>query len=150
MDLITKLFDIDFAALVPELPVFLGLVRTLMALAMLTGPVVMLILAVLYLRKPAPEANYNYGYRTYFGMGSVEAWQFSQKIAGLIFGALGAGLLLIMLIVILFFIGKTLLTVAIMAMVCLLIQVLLIAAARITIAILCKKYFDKNGDRRRR
>ncbi len=150
MDLITKLFDIDFAALVPELPVFLGLVRTLMALAMLTGPVAMLILAVLYLRKPAPEANYNYGYRTYFGMGSVEAWQFSQKIAGLIFGALGAGLLLIMLIVILFFIGKTLLTVAIMAMVCLLIQVLLIAAARITIAVLCKKYFDKNGDRRRR
>ena len=149
MELITKLFDIDFAALVPELPVFLGLTRTLLAFAMLAGPVTLLILGGLYLYKPAPEANYSFGFRTYYGMGSIEAWQFSQKIAGLIFGVLGAALLVIMLIVILFFIGKDLLQVAMIAMVCLLIQVVLILAARIVVAALCKKYFDKNGDRRK-
>ncbi|MBR2938084.1 MAG: SdpI family protein [Oscillospiraceae bacterium] len=148
MDLITKLFDIDFAAFVPKLPVFLGLMRTLMALALLAGPVTMVILAALYLFKPAPEANYNFGYRTYYGMGSVEAWQFSQKIAGLAFGGVGAGLTVAMLIVILFFIGKTLMQVAIMATVCLLVQVVLILAARIVVASLCRKYFDKDGYRR--
>ena len=148
MSFITKLFDIDFGALVPELPVFLGLMRTLMAFALLAGPVTMVILAALYLYKPAPEANYHFGYRTYYGMGSVEAWQFSQRFAGLIYGGLGAGLAVIMLIVILFFIGKTLLTVAIMVTVCLVIQVILLIAARIVIANQCKKYFDKDGNRR--
>jgi len=149
MSFITKLFDIDFGALVPKLPVFLGLMRTLMAFALLAGPVTMVILAALYLYKPAPEANYHFGYRTYYGMGSIEAWQFSQRFAGLIFGGLGAGLAVIMLIVILFFIGKTLLTVAIMVTVCLVIQVILLIAARIVIANQCKKYFDKDGNRRR-
>ena len=149
MDLITKLLNIDFGALIPKLPVFLGLMRTLMAFALLAAPVTLLILAALYLYKPAPEANYHFGYRTYYGMGSVEAWQFSQKIAGLVFGALGAGLTVVMLIVILFFIGKTLLQVAIMVTVCLVIQVILLIAARIVIAKQCKKYFDKEGDRRK-
>ena len=149
MDLITKLLNIDFGALIPKLPVFLGLMRTLMAFALLAAPVALLILAALYLYKPAPEANYHFGYRTYYGMGSVEAWQFSQKIAGLVFGALGAGLTVVMLIVILFFIGKTLLQVAIMVTVCLVIQVILLIAARIVIANQCKKYFDQDGDRRK-
>ena len=149
MDFISKLLNIDFAGLVPALPVFLGLMRTLMAFALLAGPVAMLILAALYLFKPAPEANYNFGYRTYYGMGSVEAWQFSQKIAGLAFGGLGAVLTVAMLIVILCFIKKTLLQVAIMVTVCLLIQIILLLAARITVAKLCKKYFDKYGDRRK-
>ena len=109
----------------------------------------MLILAALYLFKPAPEANYNFGYRTYYGMGSVEAWQFSQKIAGLAFGGLGAILTVAMLIVIVCFIKKTLLQVAITVTICLLVQVVLLLAARITVATLCKKYFDKYGDRRK-
>ena len=149
MGFINKLLSIDFGALVPELPVFLGLMRTLMAFALLAGPVTMLILAALYLYKPAPEANYHFGYRTYYGMGSVEAWQFSQRFAGFVFCALGAGLAVLMLIVILFFIGKTLLTVAIMVTVCLVIQIILLIAARIVIAKQCKKYFDENGDRRK-
>ncbi len=149
MELITKLFDIDFAALVPPLSVFLGLVRTLLALATLTAPITMLILAGLYLFRPAPEANYKYGFRTYYGMGSIEAWQFSQKIAGLAFGALGAFLLVAMLVVVLCFIGKDLLVVSKMTAISLLVQVVLILAARITVAILCKKFFDKDGMRRK-
>ena len=148
MELITKLFDIDFASLVPELPTFLGLIRTLLVLAMLAGPVALLSLGALYLYKPAPEANFKYGYRTYYGMGSIEAWKFSQKIGGLVFGALGAFLLLAMFIVSLCFIGKDLMVVSVMAMISLIVQAVLVLAARITLYYWCKKYFDKDGNRR--
>lgn len=149
MDLISKLFDIDFAALVPELSVFLKLTRTLLALAVLAGPGCLVALGGLYLFKPTPEANFRFGFRTYFGMGSVEAWRFSQKIAGLTYGALGAALLLAMVIVVFCFIGKDLLQVARMSMICLLIQFVLILLARLVPAILAGVFFDGKGNRRR-
>lgn len=148
MELISKLFDMDLSKLVPKLPVFLGIVHTLLVLAVLIGPILLVVLGALYLFKPAPEANYKYGFRTYFGMGSIEAWQFSQRIAGLIFGALGALLLVVMLIVVFTFIGKDLLRIAGTAIVCLIIQAILTLAARLTIAFLCWKYFDKDGNRK--
>ena len=149
MDFIAKLFDIDFSVFVPKLPVFLGLVRTLLVLAVLAGPAALTTLGALYLFRPVPEANYRFGFRTYFGMGSVEAWRFSQRIAGLIFGALGALLTIIMLIVVFCFIGKDLLQVARTAVICLLWQVGLTLIARITISVIAGVYFDKNGNRRR-
>ncbi len=149
MELISKIFNMDFAALVPDLPKLLGTVRTILSLALVAGPIIMLIQAALYLFKPAPEAGYKRGYRTYFGMGSTEAWQFSQKIAGLAFGGLGVLLLIAMFIVVLCFKGKTILRIATTAMICLIIQIVLLAAARITVAILCGRFFDKDGQRRR-
>lgn len=149
MNFITNLFSMDFAALVPELSVFLKGARTVLALAVLAGPVCLLMLGALYLFKPAPEANYRYGFRTYYGMGSIEAWQFSQKLAGLIFGALGAVFMVAMLIVILCFIGKDLLQVSKMSAICLLIQMIFILLARLAVAILSAKYFDKDGSRRK-
>lgn len=148
MELISKLFDMDLSKLVPKLPVFLGFTHTFLVLAVLIGPILLVTLGALYLFKPAPEANFKYGFRTYFGMGSIEAWQFSQRIAGLIFGALGVLLLVVMLIVVLTFIGKDLLRIAGTAIVCLSIQAVLALAARLTIAFLCWKYFDKDGNRR--
>lgn len=149
MELISKLFDMDLSKLVPQLPGFLGFVHTLLVLSVLIGPILMVVLGALYLFKPAPEANFKYGFRTYFGMGSIEAWQFSQKIAGLIFGALGALLLIIMFIVVLTFIKKDLFQIAGTAIVCLIIQAVLALAARGAISILCWKYFDKDGNRRK-
>ncbi len=149
MGIITKLFEIDFTAFVPELPVFLGLVRGLLVLAVLAGPISMVVLGGLYLFKPTPEANYRFGFRTYFGMGSVEAWQFSQRMAGLVFGALGIALTVIMLIVMLFFIGKNLQQIAAICLVVLIIQAVLILAARLVVAFLARKYFDKDGNRRK-
>ena len=149
MGIITKLFEIDFTSFVPKLPVFLGLVRGLLVLAILAGPIAMVVLGGLYLFKPTPEANYKFGFRTYFGMGSVEAWRFSQRMAGMVFGALGIGLTVIMLIVMLFFIGKNLQQIAAICLVVLLVQVVLILAARLVVACLARKYFDKDGNRRK-
>ncbi len=149
MDLITKLFDLDLAKFVPAMPVFLGGLRALLVLTVLMGPVLLVALGAMYLLRPAPEANFKYGFRTYFGMGSIEAWKFSQKIAGLAFGGLGALLLLIMFIVVLTFFKKDLFQIADNAIVCLLWQAGLTLIARITVSILCCVYFDRNGDRRR-
>lgn len=148
MELITKIFNMDFGALVPKLPVVLKVVRLLMTFALVAGPILMMLLAALYLFKPAPEANFKRGYRTYFGMGSKEAWLFTQKLAGLVIGGLGALLLIAMFIVILYFRNKTIMQIAVTSITCLIVQTGLLAAARITIAILCGRFFDKDGERR--
>ncbi len=149
MDLITKIFDMDFAAMVPEMGRFVKDVRGLLVLALLAGPILLLTLGALYLYRPTPEANFKFGFRTYFGMGSQEAWQYSQRIAGLVFGALGAVLLVAMVVVLLCMIGKDLLRLAGTAVICLICQAVLVLAARLVVAILSGRYFDKNGDRRR-
>lgn len=149
MDLITNLFDMDLAALVPDMPVVMVTVGFLLVLAVLAGPILLVTMGALYLFKPAPEANFKYGFRTYFGMGSIQAWQFSQKIGGLAFAGLGVPLLLAMLIMALTFIGKDLLQVATTATICLLWQAGLTLIARITVAVLCGIYFDKNGNPRK-
>ena len=149
MDFITKLFDMDLSALVPEMSVFLTGTYILMVAAVLAGPVALTALGALYLFRPVPEANFRFGFRTYFGMGSVEAWRFSQRMAGLIFGALGVLLTVIMVIVAFCFIGKDLLQIAKTAVICLLWQVGLTLIARITISVMAGVYFDKNGNRRK-
>lgn len=149
MDFITKLFDLDLSKFVPEMPAFLGGLRALLVLAILIGPILLVTLGAMYLLRPAPEANFKYGFRTYFGMGSIEAWRFSQKIGGLAFGGLGAVLLLVMFIVVLTFFKKDLFQIANTAIVCLIWQAILALIARITVSILCCVYFDRNGDRRR-
>ena len=92
MDLITGLFNMDFAALVPEMGVLMGIVRVVLSLLLLAGPLAMVILGFLYLFMPPPEANYKFGFRTYFGMGSVEAWRYTQKLAGAVWCLLGLAL----------------------------------------------------------
>ena len=149
MDFITNLFDLELSKFVPEMPVFLGGLRAILVLAVLIGPVLLVTLSAMYLLRPAPEANFKYGFRTYYGMGSIEAWRFSQKIAGLAYGVLGVILLLVMLIVVLTFFGKDLFRIATTSIICLLCQAGLSLIARLAVAISCCVYFDKDGARRR-
>ena len=82
----------DPAALLPDLSDLFGSLATLCRFAVMIGPVVLLILGLAYLFLSPREANYYFGYRCYFGMGSVQAWRFTQRMAGLLFS--GAGLTL--------------------------------------------------------
>lgn len=149
MDLITGLFDMDFTALVPEMGTMLGFVRVILSLLLLAGPLSMLVLGVMYLFMPPPEANYKFGFRTYFGMGSVEAWRFSQRIAGIAFSGLGAVLLIIAIIVDFGFIGKDTFQLASTAATCFCWQAGLALVARLTVGVLCAVYFTADGSRRR-
>ena len=97
-DLKTLMDEFDPAALLPELDSIVGRVELAMRIAILVGPIILLVMALLYIIASPKEANYHFGYRCYFGMGSVNAWRFSQRIAGMVWGLLGLGLTVVMLL----------------------------------------------------
>ena len=86
----------DPAALLPELDSVFSLVATVCKVAILAGPIVLLVLGLAYLFLSPKEANYYFGYRCYYGMGSVHAWRFTQRLAGLLFSAAGALMSIVM------------------------------------------------------
>ncbi len=91
--------NFDPASLLPDLSSMAGVVATLTRTAVLVGPIVLMVMGILYFLVSPKEANYHFGYRCYFGMGSEEAWRFTQRLAGVVWGALGLVLTLVMLIV---------------------------------------------------
>ena len=79
----------DPASLLPELDPILDKLAWIARIVVLLGPGVMLLMGLVYLLATPKEANYYIGYRCYYGMGSVEAWCFTQRLAGIVFAALG-------------------------------------------------------------
>ena len=97
IDSIKSLMDgFDPAALLPDLSELFGSLSALCRFAVMIGPVIMLVLGLAYLFLSPREANYYFGYRCYFGMGSVQAWRFTQRIAGMLFGGVGLILTIVM------------------------------------------------------
>ena len=91
---IKQLLDgFDPASLLPELSEIFTSIQSLCRIAVLIGPIVMLVLGLAYLFFSPKEANYYFGYRCYFGMGSVQAWRFTQRLAGAVLGGVGLVLL---------------------------------------------------------
>ena len=89
----------DPASLLPELDTVLGGLAPVCRIAVLVGPVLMLLFGLLYIFAAPKEANYHVGYRCYYGMGSVEAWRYTQRLAGIVFAALGLILSVAMLLI---------------------------------------------------
>jgi len=75
--------------IVPKLDQLSGWVYWLVSVAVRIGPVCILALGLIYLLIPPNEANRSFGYRTYFGMGSIMAWRFTQRIAGILMIPIG-------------------------------------------------------------
>ena len=97
IDSIKSLMDgFDPAALLPDLGELFGSLSALCRFAVMIGPVVMLVLGLAYLFLSPREANYYFGYRCYFGMGSVQAWRFTPRIAGMLFGGVGLIITIVM------------------------------------------------------
>lgn len=150
MELITSVFELlDPAKLVPQLDSFLGKLQTIVIIAVLVGPIVMLVTGAWYLIKPPAEANHKAGFRTYFGMGSVQAWRFTQRLAGFCWGAMGLILTVVSAIVCLLFIGKDALQVMQIATVMLLIQAIAALLCWLAITLIVTVNYDKDGNRRK-
>ena len=90
--------NLDPAQLLPDLGKVFSDLRTWTGIAVKAGPVFLLAVGLVYLLRPPKEANHILGFRTPFGMGSVPAWKFTQRIAGITWTALGAVLLIIALV----------------------------------------------------
>ena len=82
--------------LLPKISELFGSLSTLCRVAVMIGPVVLLIMGLAYLFLSPKEANHYFGYRCYFGMGSIHAWRFTQHLAGLLFTAAGLILTIVM------------------------------------------------------
>ena len=85
----------DPASMLPDLAeVFAGL-ADLIRIAVYVGPVTLTVLGLVYYFLAPKEANHHLGFRCWWGMSSVEVWQFTQKLAGMIWGGLGLVLMLV-------------------------------------------------------
>ena len=91
--------DFDLAAFLPKLDDVIGWIEMVLRIAVMAGPLLLLGFGLLYLLAPPKEANYSLGYRFWWGMSSLDAWQFTQHIAGLVWSALGTGLTIVMALI---------------------------------------------------
>ena len=148
-DILSLLQDFDVANFLPEPDKFLKDLEGIMRLIVLAGPLVLLALGAWYYFAPPEEANHSVGFRTYWGMGSVEAWRFSQRLAGLGYGVLGAVLTVVMLLVSLTFRGESAFVMVNIAMVCVVIELVLVLLVWLVLNLLIYKNFDKDGNRRK-
>ena len=147
-DLKSILDAFDPGALLPEMDALLGTLVSVVRFVLLAGPIAMLVLGLAYLFVAPKEANYHFGYRCFFGMGSVEAWRYSQRMAGLIWTALGLVLTVVMFFITGGFAAKSTVDALSSALTCVLWEAGLIAAACITINTLVAIHFTADGDRR--
>ena len=149
MNSITAFFDkLDFSKLVPQMDTLLEKLQTIAGLALMIGPLMMLAFGLWFYFLPPKEANYKAGFRTWFGMGSVEAWLFTQRLAGIVWGAMGLVLTVIMGIVCLTFNAQDVMEVATKAFVCLMWQAVLAVISYFVISIIVMLRYDSKGYRR--
>lgn len=92
--------EFDPTALLPDISSLEGKAELICRIALLVGPIVLLALGIAYLLLSPREANYHFGYRCFFAMGSSQAWRFTQRLAGAVWGLLGLILTIVM-------VGKT-------------------------------------------
>ena len=135
---------------VPDAGTVVDKILPIAKVLVVAGPVIMLILGLLYLFAAPREANHHFGYRCYFGMGSEQAWRFTQRIAGITWTVLGAIMTLVMLIVTGRFSKLDVLEMLTSAVTSLVWEALVLLVATIIIRIIVAACFDRHGERRRR
>ena len=140
---------LDPTQLMPPAGAMLTISVILIIISLLVGPVLMLLAGLKYLKTPSPLPNFKTGFRTYFGMGSKQAWDYTQRLAGLLWTCLGAFLCLAMVIICLIFIGKNPALIAFIALISMIVQASLTVIAWATVTILATVNFDKQGQRRK-
>ena len=149
IDSIKALMDgFDPAALLPDLTTVAGKMELICRIAVMLGPILLLTLGLIYYFLAPKEANHRFGFRSYYGMGSVEAWRFTQKLAGLTWSALGLILSIVMLLSTLGFRKLTIVDQVWRSVKCLGWEVGLTLAAVLFIHIMAAICFDKDGMRR--
>lgn len=146
--LLSMLKEFNIANFLPPMAELSGSLRFWAAVIMLVGPLVMLFLGLWYYYKPPKEANHSAGFRTYYGMGSIAAWKFTQNLAGRIYILLGGGLSALMLVISIFFIWAQPTTAMTWALICVILEVILAFAAWLYIQKTVKKKFDADGNKR--
>ena len=140
----------DPASLLPQLETIFEKMELICRIAVMVGPVVLLAMGLVYLFLTPKEANHYIGYRCYYGMGSVQAWRYTQRLAGLLFGGLGLLLTVIMFFVTNGFAGMNVEDMVWKALSCLVWQAILTVIATIAVNVAAFTKFDRNGEFRKK
>ena len=140
----------DITAVMPDPGSLIGSAPTIARILVIAGPVVMVIMGLLYLFAAPKEANHHFGYRCYFGMGSELAWRFTQRIAGITWTVLGVTLSVTMLIITARFPGQELLDMLTTAALCVLAEAAVLLLASLVIRTIVAARYDRHGERRER
>lgn len=140
----------DPASLLPELSEIFDSLASVCRVAVMIGPVVLLVLGLAYLFLAPKEANHYFGYRCYFGMGSINAWRFTQRMAGTLLTVLGLGLSIVMFTISSGFAGMEVTDMVWKALDCLVWQAVLAFLANLSINITAAVRFDRKGEYRKK
>ena len=140
----------DPAALLPDLSKVFDSLVPVCRIAVLIGPVVILLLGLSYLLLSPKEANYYLGYRCYFGMGSEYAWRFTQRLAGWLFTVTGLVLTVVMFAVSVSFPYMQLSEMVWKAASCMLVELAAAVLLILTVNLSAAFHFDRKGKHRRK
>ena len=140
--------EFDLANFIPAVDSILGWIELLVGILVMAAPICILGFGLFFLFLPPKEANHRAGYRTYFGMGSVEAWRFTQFLAGIVWSALGLILTVVMLLVCSGYRDMDAMDMVNSAITCVLWEIGTIAVCCLGINITALVVFDRKGVRR--
>ena len=140
--------DFDIAALLPDIMGMMNGIVLIARIALFAGPLLLLGLGMYYFLVAPKEANYTAGYRCFWGMGSEEAWHFTQKLAGVLW--ILAGLTMILGVVLLNYRFATMeLTDVLWKIIfCLVFQGAIVLILRLLVYVIVMFRFDRKGNRR--
>ena len=151
IDSIKEMMDgFDPAALLPRIDSIVDWVKLICRLAVLVGPIVLVLAGLSYLLLAPKEANYYFGYRTAFGMGSVAAWRHTQKVAGWMFASVGLVLTVIMLMVCVTFGGLEPMTAVWRAAKCMIAEAVIALIVVLSINSVAAFTYDYKGNKRKK
>lgn len=140
----------DPGALLPDLSKVFDSLVPICRIAVLIGPVVLLLLGLSYLLFSPKEANYYLGYRCYFGMGSEYAWRFTQRLAGFLFTGTGLVLTIVVFAISVSFPYMPLQDMVWKAASCLLVELVASILVILTVNLSAAFHFDRKGKHRRK
>lgn len=147
MEKITELLNtFSLEKYIPKLDTLMGWVQWLVSLAVRVGPICILVLGLIYLLIPPKEANRKAGFRTYFGMGSVIAWNVTQRLAGIVMTITGLILTIIAYKRIGEFASYDMMTMANVALKMVKSQVICALVIYVFMFLLTAVLFNRNGD----
>lgn len=147
MEKITELLNnFSLEKYIPKLDTLMGWIQWLVSLAVRLGPICILVLGIIYFLIPPKEANRKAGFRTYFGMGSVIAWNVTQRLAGILMIPTGLVLTIIAYVKVGKFPDYDLMTMANEALQAVKGQAICALIIYVLMFLLTAVLFDRNGD----
>ena len=146
---IKQLMDgLDIAALLPDIMDIMNGIALLAQIALFLVPLILLGLGLYYFLLSPKEANFTTGYRCYYGMGSEEAWRFTQRLAGVIWTLAGITMTLGVVLLRYRFAALDLSQLMWTAIFCLLLQGAIVLVLRALIHFIVLLRYDRKGNKR--